>query len=54
MKVSELIEQLKSVSPDRNVFIWIDGERYALSSIDDNFEGGYMDLNALIPEGETA
>lgn len=54
MKVSELIEQLKDIHPDDHVFIWVDGERYAISCIDADFGDNYVDLNAQINEGETA
>lgn len=53
MKVAELIERLKDINPNHQVYIWVDGERYALWDIDADFEDDYIDLNALIPEGET-
>jgi len=47
MKVRELIEQLKKVNQDSEVFIWIDGERVPVHSVDDNFsDAWYVDINA--------
>jgi hypothetical protein len=47
MKVSELIEQLKVYPPDSEVCLWVDGERIAAHSVDDNFsDDWYVDINA--------
>lgn len=53
MKVSELIAQLVDLPQNDHVFIWVDGERYEISCIDADFGDNYIDLNALIPEGQT-
>lgn len=53
MTVAELINQLKDIPPNDHVFIWVDGERYAISCVDADFGDNYIDLNALIPTGET-
>jgi hypothetical protein len=52
MTVKELMEQLKDIHPDDHVFLWVDGERYAISCIDADLGDNYIDLNAKI--GETA
>jgi len=54
MTVSELIEQLKDIPPDDHVFIWVDGNRYAISCIDANFGDNHVDINARINEGVSA
>jgi hypothetical protein len=47
MKVRELIAQLSEVNPDSEVFIWIDGDRTPVHSVDDNFsDDWYVDINA--------
>jgi hypothetical protein len=47
MKVSELIAQLSEVNQDSEVFLWVDGERIAVHSVDDNFsDDWYVDINA--------
>ncbi len=47
MKVRELIAQLSEVNQDSEVFIWIDGERTPVHSVDDNFnDNWYVDINA--------
>ena len=48
MTVAELIEQLKDIPPDDHVFIWADGERYAISDVDVDLGDNYIDLNAKI------
>ena len=55
MTVAELIALLKTVPDDRQVFIWVDGERYPITEVDpivteDDPNGWYVDINA----GETA
>ena len=48
MKVSELIEQLKVYPQDSEVYLWVDGERIAVHSIDDSFidEHWFIEINA--------
>jgi hypothetical protein len=47
MKVSELIAQLSKVKQDSEVYLWVDGERIAVHSVDDNFsDDWYVDINA--------
>ena len=54
MTVAELMGELKNIPPDDHVFIWVDGERYAISCIDADLGDNYVDLNAQINGGETA
>ena len=51
MKVKELIEKLKDLPPETQVYLWLDGERHEIEDIDDSFVDGYefVELNA----GET-
>jgi hypothetical protein len=54
MKVYELIEQLKTAPQDCEVFLYIDGERYATTDTDASFtDVGFIDINAKI-EGVTS
>ena len=47
MKVRELIKQLETLYLDSEIFIWVDGERVPVHSVDDSFnESGYADINA--------
>ena len=47
MKVRELIKQLETLYLDSEIFIWIDGERIAIHSVDDSFNNeGFGDINA--------
>jgi len=47
MKVRELITQLSKVKQDSEVYLWIDGERTPVHSVDDNFsDDWYVDINA--------
>jgi hypothetical protein len=51
MKAYELIEQLKTVSPDCEVYLWVDGDRYAAADVDTSFEAnGFLDINANMGE----
>ena len=47
MKVRELITQLNKLYLDSEIFLWIDGERTPVHSVDDSFnESGFADINA--------
>ncbi len=48
MKVKTLISELqKCDKPDAFAYIWVDGERYNISMVDDGFECGmHVDINA--------
>jgi hypothetical protein len=46
MKVRELIALLKECNPDREVFVWVDGDRYPTHSVDGNFDDNLIDINA--------
>jgi len=52
MNVRELMKQLKRIHPDTEVYLWLDGSRIVLDSVDASFEDeGWIDINAQ-PEGE--
>lgn len=52
MKVKELIMQLTLCELDQEVFIWIDGNRYPISMVDDNLTD-CVDINAEIEHEKT-
>jgi hypothetical protein len=53
MKVTELISQLSTVNPDSEVYLYINGERIGVQSVDDNFtDKWYVDINADISTKE--
>lgn len=47
MKVSELIEQLSAYPQNSTVYLWVDGERIAVTSVDDTFtnEHWFIEIN---------
>jgi hypothetical protein len=50
MKKYELLEQLKNVPYYADVYLWVDGERYAITDVDDSMaeESNFVDLNANV------
>ena len=44
MKVKDLIAQLSAVSPESEVFVWVDGDRFPVTDIDPI--DWYVDINA--------
>ena len=48
MTTQELIDQLKELPPNTQVYLWLDGERRELAGTDDAFVGEYqfVELNA--------
>jgi len=44
MRVHELIALLKTVYPESEVFVWVDGERHPVTEIDPI--DWYVDINA--------
>ncbi len=52
MNVRELIRKLRRIHPTTEVYLWLDGTRIVLESIDDSFEEeGWIDINVQ-NEGE--
>lgn len=51
MKVKDLIEQLKDIPPDTDVYIWNDGERLEAQMVDDSFveDHSFIDINIFVP-----
>ena len=54
MKVKELVAQLNELPQDLEVYLWINGNRLRVDSVDDSFvEEGMVDINAEDnPHGE--
>lgn len=50
MKISELIEQLRQLPPECDVYIWLpDGDRFRVEMVDADpafVESGFVDINA--------
>ena len=44
MTASELIEMLSDLPSDTEIYVWCDGDRLAIESIDP-FDSGYADIN---------
>jgi hypothetical protein len=48
MKVYELLEELSDMPHDADVYVWVDGERYPMTMVDDSFlDQGFVELNAF-------
>lgn len=49
MKAHDLIEHLKKLAPDTDVFIWVDGDRLAISEIItvDQWDDKTADINTM-------
>lgn len=47
MKVKELISKLTLCDLDMEVYIWVDGSRYPIETVDDNLSD-CVDLNAEV------
>ena len=46
MTVEQLIKKLQGLPPGLNVFIWDDGDRMRVASVDESFvDDGFIDLN---------
>ena len=54
MKVKDLIAQLRTVPDHCDVYLWVDGNRYAITDVDTSCheDGDFIDINANV--GETA
>ena len=46
MKVHELIALLKTVDQDKDVFVWVDGDRYEVAEVDPVGDW-YVDINVF-------
>lgn len=40
----QLIDALKDLPPDTTVYVWNDGDRYVIETVD-NWDEGHVDLN---------
>ena len=52
MKVKELIANLTLCDLDMEVYIWVDGSRYPIETVDDNLSD-CVDLNAEVDRKST-
>jgi hypothetical protein len=53
MNAKQLIEELQKLPEDTLIYIWRDGSRHEISSVDDSlFDDGYADINAKEDECE--
>jgi len=50
MKKHELLEALKTVPFYAEIYLWVDGERYAITDVDDSMaeESNFVDINANV------
>jgi hypothetical protein len=48
MKVHELIQILKQYPADADVLLWVDGDRFEMTDVDDSYleEYNYVEINA--------
>ena len=55
MKISQLIAQLQTVPDYCDVYLWVDGNRYAITDVDtmSHESGDFIDINANVDTGET-
>ena len=49
MKVRELIKQLDNLYLDAEIYLWVDGERIKIDSVDESFidQEGFADINGI-------
>lgn len=47
MTVKELIAQLENLNPNQKVFVWIDGERLPVHSVDGDWDDNIVDINVM-------
>ena len=56
MKINELIQELNKLPQNLEVYLWVNGSRIAVNSVDDSFtEEGIVDINGedtYNPQGE--
>ena len=46
MKINELIQELNKLPQNLEVYLWVNGSRIAVNSVDDSFiEEGLVDIN---------
>lgn len=50
MTVQELINQLQGLPANDHVFIWADGNRYAIADLDVDLGDNYVDINAEVDQ----
>ena len=50
MTIAQLREELDWLDGNVEVYIWVDGNRYPISMVDDNFTDNMIDINAYVGE----
>jgi hypothetical protein len=55
MNVRDLIAQLQTVPDYCNVYLWVDGNRYAITDVDTSCheDGDFIDINANVDTGRS-
>ena len=48
MSVQELIAALDHCPQDAEVYLWVNGQRHAVSHIDDSIGGAFVDINSAL------
>ena len=52
MTIAQLREEIDWLDGNVEVYIWVDGNRYPISMVDDNFTDNMIDINAYVGEAE--
>ncbi len=50
MTIAQLREAIDWIDGNVEVYIWVDGNRYPISMVDDNFTDNMIDINAYVGE----
>ena len=50
MTIAQLREAIDWLDGNVEVYIWVDGNRYPISMVDDNFTDNMIDINAYVGE----
>ena len=50
MTIAQLREEIDWLDGNVEVYIWVDGNRYPISMVDDNFTDNMIDINAYVGE----
>jgi hypothetical protein len=50
MTIAQLREEIDWIDGNVEVYIWVDGNRYPISMVDDNFTDNMIDINAYVGE----
>ena len=50
MTIAQLREEIDWIDGNVEVYIWVDGNRYPISMVDDNYTDNMIDINAYVGE----